>query len=153
MDNTGGDLSHAAKEVEANLEKPPLQSTDEGNILLDNSLGEKQKQESGSSRSSSESTSRNSPQLGKLDSQVVKVGEATDDEEAYAHLPPHEREIVKKQLHVPPVVVTYKDLFRYATRNDLIIIYVSALCAIIGGAVMPLMTVSFWVRTSLELLG
>lgn len=147
MDNTGGDLSHAAKEVEAYLEKPPLHSTDEGEILKMDSTGEKQKQQSGSSRSSSQDRSRNSPQLAKLDSQVVKIEENTDDDEAYAHLPPHEKAIIKKQLHVPSVSVNYKNLFRYATRNDLIIIYISALCAIAAGAAMPLMTVSFWVRT------
>lgn len=143
MDNTGGDLSHAAKELDVNKEKSPLHITDEGEIWKGDAQGEKQKQELGSSRSSSQDTSPSTPKLGKLDSQVVKIEETTDDEAAYAHLPPHEREIVKRQLHIPSVTVTYKNLFRYATRHDLIIIYVSALCAIIGGAVMPLMTVIF----------
>lgn len=152
MDNTGGDLSHAAKEFDANLEKPPLHSTDEGEISKSDAMEEKQKQELGSSRSSSQDTSQNTPQLAKLDSQVVKIVESTNDDEAFAHLPPHEKAIMKEQLHVPSVKVTYQNLFRYATRNDLIIIYVSVVCAIVGGAIMPLMTVSFWVRNSLELL-
>lgn len=148
MDNTGGDLSHAAIAIDSNLEKPPLHSTDAGDISKSDPMGEKQKQVLGSSRSSSEDTSQHTPQLEKLDSQVIKVGETTDDDddEAYAHLPPHEKAIVKKQLHVPSVTVTYRNLFRYATRNDLVIIYISALCAIVGGAIMPLMTVSFWAR-------
>lgn len=153
MDNTGGDLSHAAKELDVNKEKSPLHITDAGEIWRGDAQGEKPRQELGSSRSSSQDTSPSTPNLGKLDSQVVKIEETTDDEAAYAHLPPHEREIVKRQLHIPSVTVTYKNLFRYATRNDLIIIYVSALCAIIGGAVTPLMTVSFCAETSLQHLG
>jgi ATP-binding cassette, subfamily B (MDR/TAP), member 1 len=77
--------------------------------------------------------------LQKLDSKVVKIGEHSDD--PLAHLPEHERRIIERQLEVPPVQVTYTTLYRYATRNDLIIMAVSALCAIGGGAVMPLMTV------------
>lgn len=49
-----------------------------------------------------------------------------------AHLPDHEREILRKQLDTPPVDVSVKTLFRYATRNDLIIMVVSAICAIAG---------------------
>lgn len=150
MDNTGGDLSYAAKEVEVNLEKPPLHGTDEGEISKNDVMGEKQKQDLESSRSSSQDRSQKAPQFGKVDSQIVTVEETTDDDAVYAHLPSHEKAIVKRQLDIPSVTVTYKNLFRYATRNDLIIIYVSALCAIIGGAVMPLMTVSFQIRTTPE---
>ena len=78
----------------------------------------------------------------KLDSKVIKVGDGDDEEnDPFAHLPPHEREIVKKQLHVPEVTVTYVTLFRYATTVDLLIIAFSALACIIAGALLPLMTV------------
>lgn len=144
MDNTGGDFSHAAKEIEANQEKPPLHSPEEEELSKsDDVVREKQTLELGSARSSSQDSSPSTPQLDKLDSQVIKIEDTADDDEAYAHLPLHERTIVKKQLHVPSVTVAYRNLFRYATRNDLIIIYASAFCAIAGGAIVPLMTVSF----------
>jgi ATP-binding cassette subfamily B (MDR/TAP) protein 1 len=65
------------------------------------------------------------------------------DDDAFAHLPEHEAEILRRQLATPPVKVTYFRLYRYATRTDKIIIAVSAVAAIIAGAVLPLMTVVF----------
>lgn len=58
-------------------------------------------------------------------------------------LPDHERQILKRQLDTKPVKTSYKTLYRYATRNDIIISCISAVCAIAGGAVMPLMTIIF----------
>ena len=79
----------------------------------------------------------------KLDSQIIKIGHVKEGEEAYAHLPDHEKAIVKRQLDIPPVKVTFLTLYRYATRNDLIIVAISSVMAIAGGAIMPLMTVIF----------
>lgn len=88
--------------------------------------------------------------LTKLDSSLPKQEKKEKDpekvkqkEDAFAHLPEHEREILKRQLDIPPVKLGFKDLFRYATRNDWIIIIVSAFCAIAGGALIPLMTIIF----------
>ncbi|KAI9677521.1 MAG: GTPase-activating protein [Caeruleum heppii] len=78
----------------------------------------------------------------KLDSAVIKVGNDQEND-VLRHLPDHERDIIKRQLDVPPVKVTFVTLFRYSTRWDLIIMAISAFCAIAGGAVMPLMTVVF----------
>lgn len=66
-----------------------------------------------------------------------------EEQDPFAHLPEHEKAILKRQLDIPPVKVTYKTLFRYATRNDKILIAISAICAIIGGALIPLMTIIF----------
>ncbi|KAI9782007.1 MAG: GTPase-activating protein [Peltula sp. TS41687] len=82
----------------------------------------------------------------KLDSRLVKI--KVDADEALEHLPPNERDIIKRQLEVPEVKVTYLTLFRYATKLDLLIVFVSSLCAIAGGAAMPLMTVVFGNLTS-----
>jgi len=60
-----------------------------------------------------------------------------------AHLSEHERNIIRRQIDLPTVKVGIKALYRYSTRNDLIIMAVSALCSIVAGAVMPLMTVVF----------
>ena len=138
MDSTGGDLNNAAKEVGANIEKQLTRDSHQDSASGKAFVGEKQEQDPHSSGSSSDDIA----QLKEVDSHIVKVSEVKEGEEAYAHLPPHEKEIVKRQLAIPDVKVTFKTLFRYATTNDLIIIAISSLCAIAGGAVMPLMTVS-----------
>ncbi|KAK3062194.1 hypothetical protein LTS18_004627, partial [Coniosporium uncinatum] len=78
--------------------------------------------------------------LKKLDSNVKKK---EDQEDPFAHLPDHEREILKKQLDVPDLKVGYLTLYRYATTYDIIFLSVSALMGIAAGAAMPLMTVVF----------
>lgn len=139
MDSTAGDLNNAAREVGANIEKQLTRdSRDDSSSLARNVVGDKYEQDPHSSGSSSDDIAK----LKEVDSHIVKVPEVKEGEEAYAHLPPHEKEIVKRQLDIPEVKVTFKTLYRYATRNDLIIIVISSICAIAGGAVMPLMTVS-----------
>lgn len=137
MDNTGGDLVQAAKEVDVKIEKESQHDLDDAPIPLAQAMDEKHHQQN--SGSSGASSTSDAPR--KLDSTIVKVEDSKDDDAAYAHLPPNEREIVKKQLHIPGVSVTYWTLFRYATKLDLVIIFISAICAIAGGAALPLMTV------------
>ena len=79
--------------------------------------------------------------LTRLDSQVPRSEKELGDEDPFAHLPEHEAAILKRQVDIPPVKVTYFMLYRYATRNDYVIMLLCGLCAIVGGAVMPLMTV------------
>ena len=79
--------------------------------------------------------------LKKLDSHLVKV--KAKDEDIYAHLPPAEAEILKKQVDVPPVKAGWRILYRYATTIDIMILAVSALCSIAAGAALPLMTVIY----------
>ena len=138
MDSTAGDLNIAAREVGANIEKQLSRDSREDSSSGKDLVGEKQEHDPHSSGSSSDDIA----QLKEVDSHIVKVPEIKEGDEAYAHLPPHEKEIVKRQLDIPEAKVTFKTLFRYATRNDLIIIVISCICAIAGGAVMPLMTVS-----------
>ncbi|KAJ9405152.1 hypothetical protein DTO045G8_7165 [Paecilomyces variotii] len=66
-----------------------------------------------------------------------------DADAVFAHLPEHEREILKKQLHSPDVKVTFFGLYRYASKLDLFIIFVSAICSIAAGAALPLFTILF----------
>ena len=138
MDSTAGELNRDAQDIVVN-EKDQAEHNLEHRGSSENDLVQ-DKLELGAS--SSGSSSHDDPALAKLDSKVVKVAEVKEGEEAYAHLPEHEKEIVKRQLDIPPVTVTYKTLYRYATRNDLLIIFISSICAIAGGAVMPLMTVN-----------
>jgi len=146
MDNTAGELTHAATELGGELKKKASQTPSNKGALSEKYI------ESGmppvppvpiSSQHSSGSSSDDVVQMEKLDSQIVKISDVKEGEEAYAHLPPREREIVKRQLDIPPVKVSFATLYRYATRNDLIIVAISSLCAIAGGSVMPLMTVIF----------
>lgn len=65
-----------------------------------------------------------------------------EDNDPFQHLPAHEKEILKRQLEIPAVKINYLSLYRFATRNDKIIIGISSLASIIGGALLPLMTVS-----------
>lgn len=67
----------------------------------------------------------------------------SDPDALFAHLPEHEKQILKNQLDGPDVKITYFGLFRYASRNDLLIMLVSAFCAIVAGAALPLFTLLF----------
>ncbi|KAI9786832.1 MAG: GTPase-activating protein [Geoglossum umbratile] len=77
--------------------------------------------------------------IGKVDSRAIEGGE----DDPLRHLPPREREVLERQLEVPTVKVTYWTLFRYASKTDLFIIFVSFICSIAGGAAQPLMTIVF----------
>ena len=138
MDSTAGDLNNATREVGANIEKQLSRGSRDDSSSGRDLVGEKHEQSPHPSGSSSDDIA----QLKEVDSHIVKVPEVKKGEEAYAHLPPHEKEVVKRQLDIPEVKVTFTTLYRYATTNDLIIIAISSICAIAGGAVMPLMTVS-----------
>ncbi|KAL4814754.1 ABC transporter type 1, transmembrane domain-containing protein [Aspergillus spinulosporus] len=69
--------------------------------------------------------------------------ENDDDGDPFRHLPEHERVILKRQLDLPATKVNYMTLYRYATRIDKVVLIIASLAAIIGGALMPLMTVLF----------
>lgn len=63
-----------------------------------------------------------------------------------ARLSEHERAVIQRQLDAPTVNATFLKLFQYATTTDLIIIFISALCAIAGGAALPIPTVMRYAR-------
>ena len=87
--------------------------------------------------------------LRKLDSKVVDVGKAGDEEDPYRHLPEHEAAILREQVDIPAVKVGFFTLYRYASRADWSIWAVSCICTIAAGAAMPLMTVVFGNLTGL----
>jgi ATP-binding cassette subfamily B (MDR/TAP) protein 1 len=94
--------------------------------------------------SESDSTANNDA-LGKQESEAIPIPkdakEETDEDAVFAHLPEHEKAILKEQLHIPDVQINFIGLYRYASTNDLLILAVSAICAIGAGAIMPLFTV------------
>lgn len=79
--------------------------------------------------------------LKKLDSNVIQVKK--EEEDPFQHLPPDEAAVLKRQVDIPVVISTYWTLYRYATFNDKLIIALSVVCAIAGGAALPLMTIVF----------
>lgn len=81
--------------------------------------------------------------LAKADSQVVKQPSPEEAQDPFKHLPADEAAILKVQVDTPTVKVGFTTLYRYATRMDIIILCVSAVCAIASGAALPLMTIIF----------
>ena len=138
MDSTAGDLNHATKELDSNVEKFYSNDSPEEE-LSDNQIPDTKR---GSYPHSIGSSSTELKTLDKLDSHIIKIDGIKDTSDAYAHLPSSERDIIKRQLETPKVKISFKSLFRYATGIDIIIIVISCICAIAGGAVLPLMTVS-----------
>lgn len=61
----------------------------------------------------------------------------------FAALAPEEAAILRRQVETPDVKVGMATLYRYATRVDLILLVVGSICAIVSGALTPLMTVVF----------
>jgi hypothetical protein len=52
-----------------------------------------------------------------------------------------EKNILERELNTPTVNVSYRMLFRYSSKTDLLIFTISTICAMASGAVMPIMTV------------
>lgn len=141
MDNSlSGDLPAAARDLEQNLEANQLRNAErEGMVQATAAETEK---ETGAASSSSQSVSEDD-HLRKLDSKIVKARDAPEGDAVLAHLPEHERVVLKRQLDVPEVKVSFITLFRYASLWDLVIFYIACLCSIAAGAALPLMTVIF----------
>ncbi|KAL4909476.1 hypothetical protein BDW74DRAFT_146656 [Aspergillus multicolor] len=60
-----------------------------------------------------------------------------------AHLPEEERQVLKNQLEEKKANISFFGLWRYATKVDLLILAISAICAIAAGAALPLFTILF----------
>lgn len=81
------------------------------------------------------------------DNNGSKTALSLEDDAIFAHLPQHEKDILKKQLDAPVAKISFFGLYRYASKMDYLILLVSAICAIAAGAAMPLFTVSFCPET------
>ncbi|KAF8463597.1 P-loop containing nucleoside triphosphate hydrolase protein [Kalaharituber pfeilii] len=80
--------------------------------------------------------------LEKLDSKVIDLKDQSEDD-PYKHLTPEEANVIKRQLDIPEVNLSYFDLFRYATFNDKLFIGTAGFASIAAGAILPLMTIVF----------
>jgi len=65
------------------------------------------------------------------------------DTDPFRHLPENEASVLRRQLEIPDVAISYFTLYRYATRMDLVVIAISSICSIAAGAALPLMTIVF----------
>lgn len=82
--------------------------------------------------------------LEKVDSKVIVLPAKADNiDDLYKYLPPDEAGVLKRQVFTPEVKQGVAVIYRYASRNDILIILVSTVCAIASGAALPLMTVIF----------
>ncbi len=124
-----GDLSEKAPQT-----SPPASS--HGDSTDDTGLKGKHKSEG----HSVDTPPHDMTEIQKLDSKVIKV-EASEEDDPFKNLPADEALVLKRQVDVPVVSTSFKQLYRYATRNDKIIVSISVLCSIGGGAALPLMTV------------
>lgn len=79
--------------------------------------------------------------LRKADSKVIVKGEKAGD--PYQGLSPEEVAILKRQVETPDVKAGFASIYRYATRMDLLIMVIGAVCAIAAGVILPLMTIVF----------
>jgi ATP-binding cassette subfamily B (MDR/TAP) protein 1 len=95
------------------------------------------------SRGASTDTTLPITEVSQLDlSKAAEVQEDTDDD-PYQHLPESEATVLRNQVITPNVESGVAALYRYASRNDRIIIFISAVAAIASGAVLPLATIIF----------
>ncbi|KAK3180093.1 hypothetical protein K4F52_008493 [Lecanicillium sp. MT-2017a] len=83
------------------------------------------------------------PALEKVDTRPQTPPGPDDIGDPYGHLPPDQAEILRRQVETPELAKGARVIFRYASRNDLIILAVSSIAAIASGAALPLMTVIF----------
>ena len=145
----GGDLAAGTHAIKENVEKEGPFDAERQGITEVTAENEKREHSSNGSSSDADSTAssdnvkKERPDLSRLDSKIIKVREMPEGDAALAHLPEHEREILKKQIDTPSVAVNFPKLWRYATRNDKLMIFAASLCAIGGVTVVPLMTVIF----------
>ncbi|KAK7740584.1 hypothetical protein SLS53_005429 [Cytospora paraplurivora] len=80
--------------------------------------------------------------LRKLDSAVIKPDDGKKND-PYENMSPEEADILKRQVETPDVKIGLATLYRYATRTDLILIFIGSVSAIASGAILPVMTVIF----------
>lgn len=72
----------------------------------------------------------------------VGINDDNGQDADFAHLTEREKSILKRQIDVLDTKVGLTTMFGFATRNDLIVIYISGICAMIGGGILPIMSVS-----------
>lgn len=62
---------------------------------------------------------------------------------SYDGLTDHEVSVLKQQVEVPEIKLSFTSLFCYATAWDKLLIFIGVACAIVSGAALPLLTLVF----------
>jgi ATP-binding cassette subfamily B (MDR/TAP) protein 1 len=137
----GGTVAEEMKVAEADLENETVEEIERKG--MSETITDEKRPVSGQISSGSSDSDSTRPDLKKYDSKIAEARKELEGDEIFAHLPEHEQLILKRQIHVPLASVTFKQLYRYATRWDMVLVTIASICAIGGGAVMPLMTVVF----------
>ncbi|KAK9313930.1 P-loop containing nucleoside triphosphate hydrolase protein [Lipomyces starkeyi] len=65
----------------------------------------------------------------------------------FSHLPPREAKILRDQVVVEPVNVTFLSMYRYATKSDAALLILTAIVAIAEGTIRPLISLVFGTLT------
>ncbi|TGZ77818.1 abc transporter [Ascodesmis nigricans] len=74
----------------------------------------------------------------------INIPDADDkQEDPLAHLPENDKAIIKRQIDIPDVKVTFFNLYRFASTLDLVLVFIGVVTNIISGAILPLMTILF----------
>lgn len=107
-----------------------------------------EKQDSRSVRSSASSATldgaRQTPQaLEKKNAPSPGAGASEEVTDPMSLLPQEEADILRAQIETPERKYGVNDVYRYATRNDLIIMFVASLASAASGAALPCMTIIF----------
>jgi ATP-binding cassette subfamily B (MDR/TAP) protein 1 len=74
-----------------------------------------------------------------LDEKTLEDGDGS----SAAGLTEDEKSIIRRQLDAPNESVGYFALFRYANKQDMLIMFVSFLASVVAGACLPLMTLVY----------
>ncbi|KAL5605963.1 hypothetical protein BROUX41_006237 [Berkeleyomyces rouxiae] len=83
------------------------------------------------------------PGISKADTIAHPPATVAAEIDPFAHLAPEEAAILRRQVETPTVTTTIKTIYRYASRNDLLIVVAASVASIGSGAALPLMTVLF----------
>ncbi|KAL4770774.1 P-loop containing nucleoside triphosphate hydrolase protein [Aspergillus nidulans var. acristatus] len=127
---------------ETAVRKPAEASTTEEQVSTPHAVDEKKILSNLSASSSTTATPADKEQRPKSSSS----NNAASDNEVdalIAHLPEDERQVLKMQLEEIKVNISFFGLWRYATKIDILIMIISAICAIAAGAALPLFTILF----------
>jgi ATP-binding cassette subfamily B (MDR/TAP) protein 1 len=90
--------------------------------------------------------------LRRLDSQIAVADSKSESDDDLSYLPENEREIIRRQIDIPDINLKFSGLYRFATVNDLLLIAIGSFCSIVGGALLPFMTILYGLVVSAALI-
>ena len=111
---------------------------------MSDTITDEKRPASGPFSSGSSDSDSTRPDLKKYDSKIADARKELEGDEIFAHLPEHEQVILKRQVNVPIASVTFKAALQICHHMGYgVCLAIASICAIGGGAVLPLMTVVF----------